>query len=433
MPKVGPMNRYSLLALFFFTTLAATANARDLRRDVTLNSGYVDTYFNANEAIVEAPISAIQGYSWLFDAATENFRDHWGKRLANLLFSLPVSYWLCPAFSTPFHEFGHARAYRAMGVPSTYGLDFYGRRIKDLSNFWSLGALRVLSPPFPLTSSIAFTAAHVDKVFLDAELFKKKGEAPGVQIMIIGAGINNQMALAKALATRIYQNNGHFLYAAQYIESKLHGFVYSAMHNEAGDPMRIVAAYHERGWHITRQHLRALSLVSLLSGSTLAVLYGIYNYVANGDEVVSPIEFYGFRAPEINGYINAAGLSFEIESDYRFSPNLSAGLSDEFTWKGQVAHEVSPRVRYNFASLLPSLNELWVTSSLVIGKGMGGSFAAQLAPIAFDARDFWSRLSYTVDFHFHHAGTLHGERNIAVLDRGNITSLTAFGGLRLRY
>lgn len=112
---------------------------------------------------------------------------------------------------------------------------------------------------------------------------------------------------------------------------------------------------------------------------------------------------------------------------------ICSPASLQFIWKGGVAHEVTPRVRYNFASLAPSLNELWVKADMVIGKGVGGRLNAELAPLAFDTANFWTRLSYFVDATLYDARTLYGERNTVSFDHYGLLAASTFFGLRLRY
>ena len=427
------MNR--LITIFILLWAINVVADDELKRTLSVNSCYVETFFNSNEALVHAPLSFIQAYSKLFDVTTQGFRDSWPKRLANILLESTVAYWLSPSLSIPFHEFGHARAMHALGLPYNYGSVSYGHHFKNISNYWTLFGLRLITPPWPLPGSgLAYTSAQGSTGHLNETIYRDKGEHNGLLLMIIGAGLNNQMFLSKAIGTTIYEQNGHISYLSHYLVGKVHGAVYSALNDgSTGDPSRIVKAYHDKGISINHRHLKALSLLSLISGTTFSLLYGYYNYLVHDDNIVRPIDIFGFRLPELNGYINANGLSFEIESDYRIADDFTAGLSYEFIWRGRNIHEVTPRVRYNFASLIPSLNDFWVKASVTIGKGVGGNVNAELAPMPLDARNFWTRFSYYFDMSILHAGTLYGERNIISLNQGNIVASSAFFGLRLRY
>lgn len=202
----------------------------ELSRNFSLNTGYAERFFNSNEALVEAPLSAIEAYTKLFDVTTAGFRDHWGKRLVNILVDIPVNSWLANALSLPFHEFGHARAFHALGLPYTYGTVAYGLHISKLTSFWSLSALRLLSPPWPLPGyGYAYTATTGTVVHMNEGLYHAKGASDGLTIIVTGAGINNQMLLAKSIATTFYEHNGHPLYLTHYVTNKILAF--STLHS----------------------------------------------------------------------------------------------------------------------------------------------------------------------------------------------------------
>lgn len=133
------------------TLFTATAFADDseskLERRFTVSSGYVEKIFNSNEGLVHFPLSTIQAYSKLFDVVSDSFKDHWGIRLATVIVEAPVAFWFAGAIATPFHEFGHARPVSAVGGTYRYGTVAYGHEFKGVTNYWSLSALRIITPP----------------------------------------------------------------------------------------------------------------------------------------------------------------------------------------------------------------------------------------------------------------------------------------------
>jgi len=432
-----------LAFLSLFVVLPSRAES-DLRRQFSLSSAYFEPYLNSNEGMALLPLSLIQAYSKLFDITTDSFRDHWAKRLVNIVVEAPISYWIIPAFSLPYHELGHARVISAAGGYYYYGSHSFGHNIKNL-NFWSLSGLRLITPSLGIPGGgIAYTIGKVNNAHVSPALTRAIGGDEGFSLIIFAGGINNQMLLAKKLATMSYENNGHFLYLGHYVNNKIHGFVYT-LHdedknpnndpkvNEGSDVGLIVRSYQKMGYSIERKDLKTLSLVTLLSGTTISYLRGYYNYLVNNDSVARPLELYGFRIPDINGYINSQGLSFEIESDYRIFPYLTVGLAYEFIWKGRFGQEFTPRARYNLASAFPVLNEMWLSCDLVIGSSVGGSLNIDYAPFPLSADNFWHRFSYFFDLQVHNAFTLYGQRNIVSIANGNTIATSAFAGFNLRY
>jgi hypothetical protein len=427
-------------------SMISFAENTELERRLTLSSGYVETYFNSNEGLVHFPLSVMQGYSKLFDVVADNFKDHWGQRLAVALLELPVSYWLAHSLFIPFHEFGHARAMAATGGNYRYGTVLYGRRINNISNFWSLSALRLITPPFGVPGSgIAFTAGRIRVPDADIDSSQAYVGMEATNVTMSGAGLNNQMLLAKKIATTIYERNGHITGLAHYIANKISGFMYANLDqdnnpnndplvNGSSDPGSILRSYGKLGYNVTHRDLKILSLASLVSGTTAAFFRGYYDYVRHNDPVVRPLEFFGLRVPDINGYINAQGLSFEIDTDYRITPYLTAGLAYEFIWKGQFTQNFTPKARYNLAQALPVLNEFWLNADVVIGKsGAGGSFGADYAPFKLDDDSFWSRLAYSANLHVYNAKTLYGERNILSVVGGKTVATEVVAAVHMRY
>lgn len=434
---------YFISVVILWAAIGSALDApSDLERRFTLSSGYIETYFNSNEGLVQFPLSSIQAYSKLFDTVVANFSDHWGVKLATITLELPISFWLAHSLFVPFHEFGHARAMAATGGSYSYGSFGYGTDFSNLTSFWSLSLLRLITPPFGFPGTgIGYTDGNTGVISPALVQFWKKN---GYSIIESAAGLNNQMLLAKRIADTIYKRNGHMTYFQHYLGNKIAGFVYATLDqdlnksndplaNGRSDPGAVLSGYAAKGYDITHRDLKIQSLVSLVSGTMFSLLRAYYDYFAHNSAVARPAEFFGIRIPDINSYINARGLSYEIESDYRISSALFVGLAYEFIWKGEFAQQFTPRARYNLASFLPVLHELWLNADLVIGNGVGGSLNVDYAPFAIDDGNFWKRFAYFADLNVYNAYTLYGERNIVSLTNGKTVAPEVIFGVHLRY
>lgn len=432
-----------ILCVALISTKGLCEDAPNIARRFTLSSGYVEKYFNSNEGLVYFPLSGIQAYSKLFDVVASGLKDHWGVRIATMLIEAPISFWLADGLATSFHEFGHARAVAAGGGSYHYGSIGYGHEFK-VNNYWSLSGLRFITPPIGIPGS-GPAWVNYDLSNISPKIHEVFGGENNSFIVGRAAGLNNQMLLAKRIAQTAYERNGHMTYTMHYVTNKMSSFWFALFDrennspkkdsgiNDETDPTAILRGYRNKGYNIRHSDLMLQSLLSLLSGTTYSLGTAISKFISQNDPVARPLEFFGFRVPDVNSYINSRGLSFEIESDYKISAALTLGLAYEFIWKGGSGQQFTPRVRYNLASALSGLNELWMSGDIVIGNGIGGSFHLDYQPFDLSDKVSWKRFSYFADFNVYHAHTLYGERNIPSLAGAKIIAPEIIIGLHLNY
>lgn len=429
------------LQCYFLVFAANTSEFEQPKRSLSISTGYLEKIFNSNEALVDAPLSIIDSYGKLFDFATSSINENWWSRLLISALELPISYWLTSSLMVPFHEFGHARAIKAIGEGYSYGTAAFGKRFSGISNYWFLSTARLFTPPFFFPGAGEAWTSYGSRggLRISSDLVSHYGK-DGYEISISAAGLNNQSLLSKNLASGIYGGKGHITQSGHYFINKISGFVYSVMDKQesklaskASDISSLLKGYLNKGYSIEHSDIELQSWVSMLSGTSYALLKGYLDYIIDGDAKVYPAEFFGVRVPDINSYINANGLSLEFVSGYRLSEALSFGLAYEFIWKGSSAHQITPSATYNLASVFPLVNELWLNADLVIGKGIGSDFSAEWLPFEQEQSSFWQRFSYFTNFSLHNALTLYGERNITSLTSGNVLAFTGFLGVRLNY
>lgn len=429
-----------VVALIFlsFSSLCADFEYKPANRQLTLSLGYLERVFNSNQALVNFPVSVVDSYGALFEVATASINKQWWSRLIISIAELPVAYWISNSIFVPYHEFGHARFYHASGRDYLYTTAGYGKRLSGISNYWILSAGRLITPPFFFPGSGNASARAIGDASVNSSLLNYWGQN-AVSIISSASGLNNQTFLAKTLAQEIYRRDGHITQTSHYLINKVSGFGYSLLDRkstsliaEISDVGSLLERYQAKGYGIKHRDLELQSLVSVLSGTTYALLRGYYNYLAHGDARVYPAELFGIRIPDINSYINARGLSFEFVSGYRVNRALFFDLAYEFIWKGDSAHQVTPSGHFDVASIAPSVDSLWLNADVVIGNGLGFGFGTEWMP-RFADLGFWNHFSYFADLTLYNAFNLYGERNITSLRNGRTMSLSALGGLRLNY
>jgi hypothetical protein len=438
------MLRTILILSLFFSSLFAQSE-EEYTRNFTLSSAYVEGFFNNNEGLVDFPISAIDAYGKLYDLASDSFTNHWWSRLLSSIGELPFSFWYANALFAPFHEFGHARAIKAFGGDYSYSTMGYGTVLRsNIKSYWELSFWRLITPPFFFPGAGPASTHYSGKITEPADYANFLGGQNGIDILVSAAGLNNQTFLAKRLAQDLYERGAHFTYLQHYIGNKISGFVYSQMDRNdnpnddpavrnRGDVSSVLMHYNAKGYNIQHRDIEMQSLLSLISGTTAALFKGYYDYIAYKQSIVKPIEIFGLRLPDLNSYINAQGLSYEIVSGYRWSKDLFFDLAYEFIWKGGSAHQVTAGGHLNLAWFEPILNELWLEPELVISKSVGGSLSVRYAPFSTPTENFWHRLSYFADVTLYNAYTLFGQRNSPQLNSRTGLSVSGFAGINLRY
>ncbi len=435
------MRRLYVLFVMMLISLGGTSTEyQSPTRKLTLSSGYLERVFNSNKALVDFPLTAIDGYGALFDVATNSINEKWWSRLIISIVELPFGYWFSNSIFVPFHEFGHARSFHASGRDYRYTTKGYGKTLSGISTYWILSLARLVTPPFFFPGSGPASVGSLDKASINSELADYWGRS-GSAVVRSAGGLNNQSLLAKVLAQEIYQRHGHVTQTIHYLMNKISGWGYSFLDRKSAlsnldsrsDITSILEAYKEKGYAIKHADIELQSLISLLSGTTFSLLRGYYTYVANGDARVYPAELFGVRIPDINSYINARGLSLEFVSGYRVNPSLLFDLAYEFVWKGDSAHQVTPSVHFELASLAPKVNSLWINTDVVFGKGIGGAIGAEWMPFSIEDKGFWNHFSYFADVTVYNGFNLYGERNITSLRQGRTVSVDAFAGARFNY
>jgi hypothetical protein len=430
----------ALLYVLFTLNLQSTPVFEAPKRKFTLSSAYAERFFNSNEGLVAFPISIIEAYGALFDVATPSFTEHWWSRLITSLVELPISYWLSNALFVPFHEFGHARADSAFGLDYHYGSFGYNTNFGTFSNYWSLSAIRLITPPFFFPGDGKAYASAQGSPSIPQVLENYWG-AQGASIIISASGLNNQSLLAKKLAQGVYTGHGHITQFTHYVGNKISPWAYSILdkknsHLTSGgtsDIGSILAGYKSKNYTITHGDIELQSWLSMLSSTSISYLKGYVDYWLSGNTRVYALELWGIRMPDINSYITSQGLSLELVSGYRLNKYLFFDLAYEFIWKGTSAHQVTPSAHINLAWIFPVLHELWLESDLVLSKNVGGKLALSYIPFEPKNTDFWQRFSYFIDLNIYNGFNLYGERNITSLSRGKTSSLDIFGGVNFNY
>lgn len=377
------------------------------KRSFSFSSGYLEGNLGSNEGLSYFPLTAIQGYSKIFDLSTQNWANTPGYRAISLLASFPVSYWFADSLYLSYHEYGHFQAARSIGIDGSYNVPYHGET--GIHSFWETYVLLLLSPPEDIIGMAPSVNTYANRMTSESE-----------RIHIAAAGINNSTLMAKKLENQIYRTGAHVTDFTYYHFIKLDGMLYALdnSYGESNDINNVVRMYQSKGYGITRDNIANQYSLNLLSGTTLSFIKSYYDYIATGNNNVYSLEWMGMRFPEVNSYLNPNGLSIELSTSFRFSDYLIGDLSYETITMGEKAQQLTPGLSYQLASLFPKLNNCWVSTNLVLGKGIGGGIEAKWQP----KNDLTDRLSYTLKYINYNKLNLYGARYSPDLIHGNSNS-----------
>jgi len=377
------------------------AQAR-FKRPLTFSSGFFES-MNSNQGMVHYSLTMIQLHSLLFDKIADSFKN----RLVPFFIELPLGYWLIQSFSVPFHEFGHARAAHAVSKQSSYKT--YGWLKLDSLNFWELAFICLLTPPVGFPGG-----GHAVTIISDTPSSSPYSEIKDDLIMTT-SGLNNQSFLASQIADSIYQNQGHLVYCGHYLGNKIQHWAYAWVDNDQfnGDITSMLKSYKKLSIPIKKRDIQIFSLLSVCSGTTASLFKSYYTFLKYGNPIVETMEWKKIRFPDLNFYINASGLSYEIVSGYRFSPHLNLQLATEWVFKGiKNQLQLTPAIHYQLSSDFPGIpGSLWLKAECILASHPSGGFKIQWAPFK-NMETGWQSLFFETQYTYYHADNLYGERNI---------------------
>lgn len=194
--------------------------------------------------------------------------------------------------------------------------------------------------------------------------------------------------------------------------------------------------YREIGVKANRHNLAfSYTLSTLISGTT----YSFINmFSEDNDKTVNessytekksglkakPIEFKGFRMPDVFSYINTRGISYKIISGYSINNNFKLLFGTEFIGHGKFANEFNLGFMKSF--FLQKLNSKIIFEILTFfGQGFNIELLCSIP--------FFDRLSFNFGGESYSNKSLHGERHSMDLRNINGRNSDIFVSLSYRY
>tara|TARA_B100001248_G_C27399874_1_gene469239 strand:- start:18187 stop:19365 length:1179 start_codon:yes stop_codon:yes gene_type:complete len=346
-------------------------------RSISFDTGYV-VHPYSNRAFSSFGVELFEAHDYLFGLVKNKYFEPngWNRGLlfgADLLILYPLS----SAYTISYHEFGHYSRLEAVG----HDPHFVGRP----NHFFGFFLDKLVHAPFggESTAYPALPALTNDE-----------------KIVVGGAGVNNEMRFAGDIADRAYYDYGHVMDFVPYISGKLSSASYASGDEPGNDMNFVLNAYKAQEYNVSRADINRANWLSLvLSASTYAYAFGIYDYYTEGETTVKTFEFEGWRLPDLESYINRKGVSYKLKSAYRWDETLILPFSYEVILHGKEQHEVTLGAR----KLWKEFHNLTTGANLIMSDGIGGNMYVNY-PVLKD----WA---VTVGLDHYDHKSLHGERN----------------------
>jgi hypothetical protein len=241
-----------------------------------------------------------------------------------------------------YHEMGHASRLRAFGARPFYK---FKSSTDQYTNFFSFALASLGKTEGDATvepeDTTVFDTTHPDYIY--------KGSFGELNnpVYLMG-GLNNEMNLSELYEDQLYYRKGHVMQIANYVAAKMSTNFYIEDQPLVGDIVNIKAHYTSLNLEVDDDDLNTAGQTSLLlSSSTYAYIYGLYNYIKTGDSSIKHFTYKGFRLPDVSFYYLREGLSYKVTSGYQLE-NSWILFAIEHIFNGEDITEATLGFRHSF-------------------------------------------------------------------------------------
>ncbi|GHU28433.1 hypothetical protein FACS1894152_6130 [Bacilli bacterium] len=375
-----------------------------MENSFTFSSCYFERYYT-NEQLAIFGLDMLGGLSRFYNYMENPF----GR-----LFISFAGYWISDGFNTAFHEIGHGIRSKAFG--GYYSLMNGNKREPDGTedaNFFKFLVKQLTLAPFK--------SAATYPILNNPSLY--------TNFIMIAAGMNNSVYFSEKISDELY-SKGRIGVAEviAYIYSKMSPIRYSSIEREearGGDPVLIEDIYKRAGISATKDNIVFANTMSLLfSGTTYSIIAATFrdgSYYKNSGAYIKPLEYTGFRIPDLFSYITTRGISYKVVSGYKIKDDLRLIFGFEHIAYGNSATEFSFGVDKVFHKYHN------VSFKIVTTFGRGFNIEGTLSlPVH-------RRLSVNIGGASYSTKSLLGERHAVNMENGRVRSSNMFISLSYKY
>ena len=368
-------------------------NGADVKDSITLSSAYWEGQYT-NKQLANFGLELMRGTArlenFLTDSSngTENAVAKWGVRAFYMLF-------INHAFYTAYHEIGHGLRMKAYGQNFMLTKsDDYGAFKKD-ENFFKYFVKELTS----------FSRAGCR---CETRLGNKE------ELVVSAGGMNNETYMTERISEGLHNRNRlSFNESFAYFYGRLAPVIYALSKEDKGynlgdDPVAVQHYYKQLGISAKKNDIALAGVIStLLSGTT----YSIGKYAFSSDKYATPISFYNFQAPDVFSYITSKGISYKLNSAYKYQDNIKFLFGVEHVFHGKSTTEAHLGIDFTLSSLH--------NTNMKVVTTFGQGFDLE-AICSVPVTDY---LSVNVEAGTYSTKSLLGERHARKLDKGRSSDI----------
>jgi hypothetical protein len=227
--------------------------------------------------------------------------------------------------STALHEVGHGLRCKSYGIDYAFGEGDSNKNpdFQKNENFFQYFIESFLEPD----GLTRFNPKQVNKL---KETLDNNYSFCNAMIICDAGGMNNQMQLAEKISDNIYSKKKmpDFLSYMVYLKNMVNPGIYDIIAEKkmSNDPFSIIHWFGKKGENnFKKGTIAKAGLASLLLSATT---YSVFTD--------KPLEFHGFRLPDVFPYITTKGMSYKVVSGYEIDDDLNLIFGFETTLKNPV-------------------------------------------------------------------------------------------------
>ncbi len=225
------------------------------------------------------------------------------------------------------HEMGHLQVWSRAGIGSDH-FTFYDTKdrphhVSNLFDTWR----EVWQDSQGLQgASIGLDASGYNELYANPDF---AGHFTEIEIMIEAGGLNQMQYSLERISNRIYAGEGHILDGPGWLWRMNDTLLYNTKMDNS-DIMDYLKDLKKLGINSNVSHVKNTSLLRYLSGSSMAMYTGVYNFFDHGETKIAPPFTWW---PEFGTYLTTHGPTVKIQKPVRdhgatLEPSLQFSLDD---------------------------------------------------------------------------------------------------------
>ncbi len=271
-------------------------------------------------------------------------------------------------FTTSEHEMGHLQAFSRAGISSKHFLFVDSDdRARHISNYFEIWGQVWNDNNGMMGAAVSIDAEGYAKIFSDPALANHSNEFFAV---MEAGGLNQAQYSLERINNTILAGKTHILDGIGWFLRLNETLRYNTK-MENSDIVDYIADLEALGIHSSVGHVKNIQWLKYLSGSTIAMWTGLYNFANHGDSKIAPPFLFW---PEFASYLTTHGPTLKIRSVSREIGNFQLQPSFQFSLDDAKHEEYGLRIesrltsfaRYELEGLLNRTGGHWFNGMLTL-------------------------------------------------------------------